>query len=72
MVWLMPQILKSDLLCSVRRRKGEGLGVQSLLKISRSLCLDKASGTPIPERIPELNPCIVVATMSVSVITETA
>lgn len=36
--------------------------------------MGKASGTPIPKYIPELNLCIVVATMmmSVSVITETA
>lgn len=70
---LMFQTLQSGLFCSVRRRNGGGSKV--FWGKSMSLQSDKASGTPLPMYIPELNTCIVVAmmmTMSVSVITETA
>lgn len=53
--------------------KGRVGGSNVFWGLSVSLQLDKASGTPIPELFPELNPCIVVAMMmSASVITQTA
>lgn len=56
---------------SGRRRNGRGSKV--FWGNSISLQLDKASGAPIPKYIPELNLCIVVATMmSGSLVTETA
>lgn len=67
---------KSGLSCSVRQRsqrRRKGWGPTSSEENQQVCRLDEDSDAPFSEFIPELNPCIAVATMmSASVITEAA